>query len=257
MLLRRSVLLGWLLLGLTIAQAGEMPWLDADQWAGKKSLPEETIIALSKGDDPDPKSQRYAVQFSDSRREWRIISLSHGGGERSVLVSQDPEVKLESTTAKLPEIGGLAVWNRRAVISLTRRQELVFVDLEKGKITARQSLPDFPTPRGVAYDPQGRLWVLSGNSLTEIQFTSDGHFNPLHHRGDFDDPRHLFIDAAGKFYLTEATEPATIKVLSPKWELQQTHRVPAGKVPVGFVMDPDATVQVQLRDGSRVGIGAK
>lgn len=45
--------------------------------------------------------------------------------------------------------------------------------------------------------------MFSGNSLTEIAFTSDGHFNPVHHEGDFDAPEHLAITADGKFYVSE------------------------------------------------------
>jgi hypothetical protein len=115
---------------------------------------------------------------------------------------------------QLPLLGGLAVWKERAILTLPQRNGIWLADLSKKSITAKQSLPDFPSPTGIAFDSKGTPWVLSGNSLTELTFTSDGHFNPIHHRGDFDHPRYLCISKTGHFYVGEATEPPTLKVLS-------------------------------------------
>ena len=147
------------------------------------------------------------------------------------------EIMLEAAEAP----GGAAVWNDRLVITLPKSSALLICSLREKKLLSRQSLPDFPSPRGAAYDPEGHLWMLSANSLAEIQFTPDGHFNPIHHRGDFSDPRHLLILPDGYFYIAENGAPAAVKILDSKLSLLET--IPLQQPATGLQICPTGEIQ--------------
>ena len=154
------------------------------------------------------------------------------------------------STSQLPELGGMAAQKNTLVCTFPRRNALWFIDLTTNKITSKQSLPDFPTPTGVAYDAQGRLWALSGNTLAEIQFTSDGHFNPIHHRGDFDHPHHLLITTDGKFYIADGGgEHPMIKVLNAKLEIEKTIPLPEKFEVCALVADDQQDVWMISMEG--------
>lgn len=163
------------------------------------------VMAMDRGRDADP----GVLFYSASVRENKLgVTATHKD------LSIQPVLTLALNATDGPFVaGGLAARDGKLVATLTNQNELLFIDARRGVLTARQSLPDFSSPRGAAFDPAGRLWVLSGNSLAELQFTADGHFNPIHHRGDFDDPRHLAIDAGGHFYIAQIGQFPTVAVL--------------------------------------------
>jgi hypothetical protein len=205
----RTISLLAFLLSACFAQAE----LNSAQLAGETPPPPETFV-LASG------KKRYVVSYP--KEEIRVELVSHGPSplKTTLLMAAKPptadSVSFPSDdVAKLPQLGGAAIWQDRLVCCLTRESCLIFIDLKTARITSRQSLPDFPAPRAAAYDPSGKLWMFSGNSLTEIAFTSDGHFNPIHHQGDFDQPEHLVISREGKFYIAERGAQPRMQMLSP------------------------------------------
>lgn len=212
------------------------------QGSAAQVLPSQTVSCLAKGNDRPAEIERYTVQRT--QQSLRVSAQLTSGKEMVKL-----EIPAETvSTSEVPELGGAAAWNERMIITLTRRQEILIVDLKESKLTARQSLPDFPHPRGVDFDPQGNLWVLSENSLNELQFTSDGHFNPINHRADFDAPQWLCIDRDGKFHLGKAGGQR-VHVLSTKLEEVPIQPMPPGQTLAGLFSDKHGRVWAKLDNG--------
>lgn len=178
-------------------------------------------------------ARSYAISYP--ARELRVMFQPSTQLLSAVPPAATEEPILDAATATLPKLGGAAIWQDTLVCCLTRESALLIIDLRTRRITSRQSLPDFPTPRAAAYDPNGTLWMFSGNSLTEITFTSDGHFNPIHHEGTFDHPEHLAIAANGKFYIAENGAQPRFSVCAPTRTLLHTWPLPAGRHPQALV----------------------
>lgn len=182
--------------------------------AGAAANGPTTVFAIDRGPDADADVLFYSAHIKGSK-------CTVTATRRSLAVT--PVATLPLDGAKGPwELGGLAARNGRLAATLTNQNGLAFLDARRAASPVFQSLPDFPTPRGVAFAPDGTLWVLSANSLAELQFTSDGHFNPIHHRADFDDPRHLAIDSAGNFCIAQHGAARNILVLSKTFNRLRT-----------------------------------
>jgi hypothetical protein len=107
-------------------------------------------------------------------------------------------------------LAGIAARDGLIVCSLVRQNELLFVDARSGEI-ARKAAVD--NPRGVAFDSEGRLLVLSGTKL--LRFASpEGAAETIPLSG-LEDPRHVALDAAGNFYITDRGHSHQVKVFSP------------------------------------------
>jgi hypothetical protein len=200
---------------LTYSQGAE---LTTAQWNGTATLPADVVITV------DATTQdRFAISLLKEKLAVEKLPSKALIETKAVVIlntaipAAETAPILTDATATLPRCGGAAVWKSQLICCLTRESALLVIDLQTNKI-CRQALPDFLHPRAPAYDPAGTLWMFSGNSLTEIQFTSDGHFNPIHHEGDFDHPEALRITADGKFHITEPGNPARQIVLSHKRE---------------------------------------
>ena len=182
------------------------------------------------GPQADHDVKGYAI--SQQEKTLTIRADSQAGNSSRLM-----DITLDAAEAP----GGAAIWNDRLVITLPKSAALLICSLHEKKLLSRQSLPDFPSPHGAAYDPHGHLWILSANSLAEIQFTPDGHFNPIHHRGDFSDPRHLLILADGHFYIAENGPPSVVKILDPKLSLLET--IPLKQPATGLQASPTGGIQ--------------
>ncbi len=109
-------------------------------------------------------------------------------------------------------LGGIAARDGVLVGSLVRQNELIFVDAKAGTITGRAAVEN---PRGVAFDAQGRLLVLSGKRLLRFAAakTELGKAETLIASG-LEDPRHVITDAAGNFYISDRGASHQVKVFS-------------------------------------------
>jgi hypothetical protein len=118
------------------------------------------------------------------------------------------------------EIGGLAVQNNVAIVSLFLRNELLFADGTTGKILGTVPID---SPRGLAVDPEGRLLVLSGERLlryripAQIDDTHPPQFSaPEVVVGqDLNNPSGLTTDAAGNIYISDQGDSNQVKIFSP------------------------------------------
>ncbi|MBI3879971.1 MAG: hypothetical protein HY301_07885, partial [Verrucomicrobia bacterium] len=98
--------------------------------------------------------------------ELRISALT-SKGDKLVLKHTWPLAKLVSKQAEhnvAEEMGGFAVRDGLVVVSLKRAGKLLFAEARGGKILGEVRME---SPRGVAFDHEGKLLVLSGTSLRQ------------------------------------------------------------------------------------------
>lgn len=107
-------------------------------------------------------------------------------------------------------LSALAVHDGVLVCSMIRQNELLFVDARDGKITRRLSVPN---PRGIAFEAQGAMFVLSGTSL--LRFDSMRESNGKTLISGLEDPRHLAFDAQGLIYISDRGRSHQVKVFTP------------------------------------------
>lgn len=120
------------------------------------------------------------------------------------------------------QIGGLAVNNNLAIVSLTHLNQLLFVDTTSGKTLGSVSVDD---PRGVAFDAKGSLLVLSGKRLLRFAPPIDpSQLQQLPQPqvlisealpAGLTDPVGLTLDAEGNFYISDRGASHQVKVFSP------------------------------------------
>ncbi len=163
--------------------------------AKTRSLGDETVLTLQLGEDRRPKDLK-----PDERPEPLV---GFDGGDRRYVLA------------------GIAARDGLLVCSLVRQNELLLVDVAARKVLGRIPLRN---PRGLAFDGEGKLLVLSERSL--VRFDSlDQHEpaatpapRPVIHKG-LVDPRHVAISTRGKaggaarqFYISDRGEQHVVKV---------------------------------------------
>lgn len=154
--------------------------------------------------------------------ELRITALmSDRSADKPVLVTRladlppPPEDSVVAGNRSVENIGGLAVHNGLAVVSLPPRNQLVLIDVTTGEPVGQITLNQ---PRGLAFDVAGRLLALSGNTL--VRFASLG--NPSRVAppvtlvdSDLENPVAITLDASGQLYVSDRGTSHQIKVFPP------------------------------------------
>jgi hypothetical protein len=171
---------------------GEHLCYAASVWEGElrltaksTDLQDRPVLKLQLGDDPP--LDKYPA---GSERPANLEDFD-GGDRRYVLAS-------------------IAAHDGQIVCSLIRQSELLFVDARAGKVTREVAVEN---PRGLAFDRDGRLLVLSGTKL--VRFVSpDGPPETVISK-NLEDPRHVAIDAAGNIYVSDRGKSQQVKVFSP------------------------------------------
>jgi hypothetical protein len=152
----------------------------------KKIVPELTLNALGQGPD-----KLIAKILLDERQEER------------------PDLN--------QELGGLASYNGVLACSLTRSNKIIFVRAlgttndETGKIL--HSI-DVPSPQGLIYDTQGRLWVLSGKQLLRFENVEKQQTPQVVIDKGLEDPVGITLDKSGNIYISDRGNSHQVKVFT-------------------------------------------
>ena len=162
----------------------------------------------------------------------RLTALT-GGNEKPILnypfAASKPDAGEDVVLGWTHQIGGLAVNDNLAVVSLTHLNQLLFADAMSGKTLGSVSVED---PRGTAFDAKGNLLVISGKRLLRFAFPDDP--DPLPSQlprlpqpqvlisESLEDPVGLTLDADGNLYISDRGSSHQIKVYSPVGKLLRT-----------------------------------
>ena len=158
----------WMLLGSPVTEGGSgLAWVDLDgrkhhsqgwiggNWTGASHL------AVDRGAKRFPGF--YAYVASAAEGELRLTGLQSEGGDA-------PVVHWRFANAGDCDCAGVAVHDGLLVCSLPKLGTLMLVEVANGRILGQLPCAD---PRGLAFDLQGRLWVLSGTQLVRAALPAD------------------------------------------------------------------------------------
>ena len=215
-------------LGSYISEGGAgLAWVDLDGnkqggrgWIGG-AWTAAPFLARDTGTQPDPAVYAYVgAPWGDNTvpagkpatGTIRLTGLTAHGDKSIFNYTYNPgshiELNNEGRIDWTHGMGGLAVHNSLAVISMPLQNQLLFVDARAGKALATASLE---SPQGLAFTPDGRLLVLSGKSLLRYTVPSDlAHFNPAQLgrpdaivNGALTDPAGITVDTNGDIYISD------------------------------------------------------
>ena len=181
---------------LTGRKLGGMTWVGGT-WTGAPYL------AYDSGPNADLKATAYAGSAFDS--ELRLTALTTTG--------EKPLLKYAFASKDQAVLSGLAVWNGLIVASLPRLKELMQVDAATGATVGTTPMDD---PRGLAFDREGCLLILSGTRLLrcKIEGKALGATEVVIDAG-LEDPQHVTTDGQGSFYVSDRGASHQVKVFDP------------------------------------------
>ncbi len=212
-------------LGSYVSEGGDgLAWVDLDgrkqsgvgwvggAWTGAPYLARDT--------GPSPTPAAFAYAGSAWEGELRLTALTRSG-DKPVVKYSFPGGKNASA------LTGLAVHNGLMACSLPKQKEILFVDVTAGKVLGSAPADD---PRGLAFDPQGRLLALVGRQLKRYT-VHVGDMRPVPQNADgtrrvpaamqvavaggLEDPQHVVQDDQGNFYISDRGNSHQVKVFNP------------------------------------------
>ncbi len=217
---------------------GGVGWVGGN-WTGAPYL------ARDDGSKADPEAFGYAAaawsqdkpgNSKEKPGEIRLTALTRDGRRPVLKYNFTPEDGNEQRVEWSDYIGGLAAHDGLLVVSLTRLNQLLFVDAKEKRVLGTTEIPN---PRGLAFDPDGRLLVLSEDRL--LRFTIRERESarggdtapslgepetlvPALRQGSSPDaslleaPCGLALDTAGNLYISDRGTSHQVKVFSPDGE---------------------------------------
>jgi hypothetical protein len=153
----------------------------------------------------------------------RLTALTKHGDKPILNYHFDPGDRLDHDEAGKPiwtnQMQGIAVHDDVAVVSLSRMDQLLFADATNGKILG---LAPVENPRGLAFDSEGHLLVLSGKRLLRYTFPADSSqlnfeklAKPLPLVSDgLEDPVGLTVDSDDNIYVSDRGNANQVRVYS-------------------------------------------
>ena len=99
-----------------------------------------------------------------------------------------------------PNLGGIAVHNGVAIISLSLLNKLVYLDVKDGKVLDTVS---WENPGGVAFDKDGNFYLLSDNNLFRWTTGTKPRSGNRPFIEKLDEPKSLTFDDKGNIYISE------------------------------------------------------
>jgi hypothetical protein len=123
---------------------------------------------------------------------------------------------------------GLAVYNGRIVISFTRMNELIVADARTHQQISTISID---TPRGLTFDSQGRLYVVTGQQVKRYTLSADGtqlsNETTLVSDG-LVNPTRISLDSSGTIYISDVGKVSQVKVFTPNGAFVRSIGKPSG-----------------------------
>jgi hypothetical protein len=227
-------------IGCYVAEGGSgLAWFDLEgnKQGGRGSVggtwTAAQILARDEGPQANPAIFAYAAAtWGDERAQGqaltkailRLTGLSKAGSfaDKAILsytfdLGQQPPDQPTARGIWKQQIGGLAVRNNIAIVSLEMQNKLLFADTMSGKILAT-----FPmeSPRGLAFDAQGNLLLLSGDRLLRFPTPDLPHPQQLPSpqvlvAQGLDSPSGIVLDAGGTIFVSDQGSSNQVKVFSP------------------------------------------
>ncbi|MDB6054180.1 MAG: hypothetical protein JWN25_1703 [Verrucomicrobiales bacterium] len=231
---------GQMIVGSLVSEGGSgVAWLDLEGhklhgqlwiggvWTGASQL--------ARDEGPHPVDGVYAYSGSAWDDELRLYELVRDGSKVAAPRDQrfgtgedrpvlNPKWKFPKGTKfhdRLPQpgLGGLAVRNGLLVASLPTLNQLLFVDAREHKELGTISVPD---PRGVFFDENGNLLVLSGTRL--LRYEMETLQQPLGLPAfkepqtvvnvGLEDPKQITMDPAHRIYISDWGASHQVKVFT-------------------------------------------
>jgi hypothetical protein len=152
--------------------------------------------------------------------ELRITALTDKGDKPIIKHPFTPPAHAATLNANgdedhwISQLGGIAVRDGVLVASMHRLGRLLFIDAQAGKVTEELEVE---SPRGAAFDAQGRLLILSGTRLLR----RGKALEPVITSG-LEDPQGLTLDSAGNLYVSDHGASHQVKVFTPDGKLLRT-----------------------------------
>ncbi|HEY2343561.1 MAG TPA: hypothetical protein VGH90_11045, partial [Chthoniobacteraceae bacterium] len=163
----------------------------------------------------------------EKNAELRLTAITKKG-DKAVLKyrfvrGEDEKGKPSKDDRFLDQLGGIAVRDGLLVAALAKLNSLLFVDVKSGQIIGQAPLA---SPRGLAFDKDGRLLAISGTTLLRLKIDPSSPTKlpaPEMIVGQgLEEPLGLALDATGRIYVTDAGASNQVKIFSPEGKLVQS-----------------------------------
>ena len=129
---------------------------------------------------------------------------------------------IASKDDKLTQLGGIAVNNSIGIVSLKKKNQLLFIDFRTNKIINKSTVD---SPTGVAFDKNGRLLLLSGKKLLRFNKVEDIlnlKSGKLIISSGLLDPVAVTTDPVGNIYISDNGASNQVKVFTADGKFSHT-----------------------------------
>jgi hypothetical protein len=187
-------------------------------------------------------SEQHADREKTKPGEIRLTALTAKGDKPVIKYPFTPVTAIDPSAPGQvnwgEQLGGVAVRNGVAVLSLCRLEQLVFIDVAAGRALGTVPLAN---PGGLCFDPQGRLYVFSGKQLRRYAlpdgvWTAQLPTPEIVVADGLQDPQQMTLDAVGNIYLSDCGTSHQVKVFDPSGKPLRTIGKPG--VPRAGPYDP-------------------
>ncbi len=225
------------LLSATVAEAGHcVMWVteEGEKLYGSKFAGWRGPIAMARDVGTDPNPAFYAYGLVNNRGKLELYGMARDAG------AARPYVRLMQMECAIPKKGareegakfGLVVRDGVACFSRPPAGEVVFYDTRAGKRGKEIGTVALEDPRGMAFGPDGGLYLVAGTRLRRyaapnLAKAHLGEAETLPPR--LQDPRKLTVGPKGNVYASDWGEAHQVRVFAPDGKPVRTIGEPGGK----------------------------